>query len=796
MLKSYLTIAWRNMRRQPLYTLLNLAGLTIGIAAALLILLYINFETNYDYFHQNADRIFKINTDEITTNSKVMQVDWQGTAGLIAPYLQQDFPEVAGTTRLYQFFNNEQVDLNYENKVITTAHLTVADSTALNIFTFDFIYGTVQGALDGPNKIVLSENLAIRIFGNVDPVGKIVQTKLTHAQPNIKSDYSLMVTGVYRDFPKNSHWEVDAMISSTTDPYLRNYYFNTFNFNTYVLLKDGVVAADFQEKIPSIYRNYLDPDREPVMKEAHHQLVPLRKIHMQATGGYTYIYIFSAIGFLMLLISMISYVNLVTAQASRRAMEIGVRKVMGSTQSQLIRQFLSESMVYSSVAIVIALGTMFYLIPSINTLLGLQLAAGQLMHPQVLLGLLAFLLLIGILGGSYPAFFLSSFEPITVLKGKLTKGSPLRRALVATQFGVVMIVLICTGMIYEQLQYMRHKDLGFNQDQVVHLEMTGEGALEKLPVLKNALKQSSAITSVGTASFLPGLGMSRRPISADNGESKEPQFVDYGFIDYDYFQTLDMDLRAGRNFSIDHPKDATESVVVNEQFAKAYGLDDPIGEHIRFGDSGNPNYETIVGVVKDFHSSTLHTSIPPQIFFLRPASYNLAVKINQNPAMSIPHIEETWRSIFPNAPFAYRFLDEDLAQAYETDQIRGKIFLLFSGITIAIAFLGLFGLVAYIARQRVKEIGIRRVLGASTWHVVSLLSKDFLCLVVAVAVPSFAVAWYFVQNWLKDYAYRAEMNYSLFLYTLLFVLGLTLLTTLFHALRATQLHPAKALKEE
>ena len=796
MLKNHLIIAWRNMRRQPLYTLLNLVGLTIGIAAALLILLYINFETNYDRFHHKADRIFKIHTDEIITQSKTMEVDWQTTSGPIAPYLQQDFPEVAATTRLYQFFNNEQVDLSYEDKAITTSSLTVADSTALHIFTFDFLYGTIQGALDGPNKIVLSENLATRIFGNVDPVGKIIQTNLIHARPDMKSDYSLMVTGVYRDFPQNSHWEVEAMISSTTDPYLKDYDFNAFTFNTYALLKDGVVASDLQEKISSIYRNYLDPDREPLMKEAHHQLVPLKEIHMQATGGYSYIYIFSVIGFLMLLISIISYVNLVTAQASRRAMEIGVRKVMGSTQLQLIRQFLSESMVYSSVAIVIALGAMFYLIPSINTLLGLQLSAGQLAHPEVLLGLLAFLFLIGVLGGSYPAFFLSTFEPITVLKGKLTKGSPLRRALVATQFGVVMIVLICTGMIYEQLQYMRHKDLGFNQDQVIHLEMTGEGALEKLPVLKNALKERSAITSVGTASFLPGLGMGRRPISADNGESKEPQFVDFGFIDYDYFQTLDIDVTAGRNFSIDHPKDATESVVVNEQFAKAYGLDHPVGEHIRFGDSGNPNYETIVGVVKDFHSRTLHTSIPPQIFFLRPASYNLAVKINQAPATSIAYIEETWQSVFPNTPFTYRFLDEDLAQAYETDQIRGKIFLLFSGITIAIAFLGLFGLVAYIARQRVKEIGIRRVLGASTWHIVSLLSKDFLYLVVAVAVPSFAVAWYFIQNWLKDYAYRVEINYSLFLYTLLFVLGLTLLTSLFHALRATQLHPAKALKEE
>lgn len=795
MIKNYLKITRRNMVRQPINTLLNLICLTIGMAAALLILLYVNFEINYDRFHEKAAQIYRVETPALKTD-KVIQVGWTNTSALIAPYMKKDYPEVEATARIYQFFNNESIELELDGKKTIAQEVVVADSTTLDIFTFDFIYGGQKDALQGPNKVLLTKSLATKIFGNIDPTGKVINTTLTHHQPNINPNYALQVTGVYEDLPQNSHLDLEAMISAESDPVLNDYYFNRVSFTTYALLKEGTDTEALSKKLTGIYTNYLDANIEPVLKEAYHSLVPLTSIHLNATGGYTYLYIFSAIGLLMLLIAVISYVNLVTAQASKRALEIGVRKVMGSTRTQIIVQFLAESLAFSLLATLLALVLVYYSITPLNTLLGLQIDAAQMAQSQVVAGVIFMLILLAILGGSYPALFLSAFQPIDILKGKLAKGNPVRRALVAIQFGVVIFVLVSTGMIYEQLQFMRQKDLGFNKEQIVHIELDVEDAQEKATLLKTTLAQNSIISSVGTASFVPGLGMGRRPISADNGTSKAAQFVHLGSIGYDYLKTMDIELVDGRNYSIEHPSDLSEHVIINRKLAEDFGLKKPVGERIRFGDSGNPNFKTIVGVVEDFHQSTLHNDIAAQLFLLAPTSYNLAVKTNGNTAEAIVHIEKSWKAVFPNEAFSFRFLDDDLANAYETDQVRGRIFILFSCITILIAFLGLFGLVAYIAQQRVKEIGIRRVLGASTWNVVSLISKDFLVLVSLAAIPAFIGAWYFCQQWLESFAYRTEMNYLLFGLVLIFTLVLTFTTTSLHAIRTVQLNPADTLKTE
>ena len=796
MFHNYLKIIWRNIYRQPAYTILNLSCLSLGIAAALIILLYLDFELNFDQFHEQKDRIYRIETKAIHTHKKVMNVNWDRTSAPLGPYIQQDFPEVESYTRFYRFFHNESVNLTIGDKIIAEDEIMVADASALTIFSFDFMYGAAETALTEPNQIILTESLAQRIFGDINPVGKIIDCELTHILPDVNPAYSLIVSGVYRDFPRNSHLFSQAFISAATDPRLMDYEIGRFSFYSYVLLKAGIEPNQLVEKLPSIYEKYIDPEQEPILKYAVHELIPLAKIHLSETGGYTYLYIFAAVGLLLLLIAMISYVNLVTAQASKRALEIGIRKVVGGNRRQLITQFLGESLAFTLLALVLAILFVFSIIPLLNELLALQLMTQQLAQPQVIIGMLGILLTLGILGGSYPAFFLSAFQPITILKDKMVKGTSLRRALVGIQFVVVLIVLISTGMIYEQLNFLRKKDLGFNREQIVLLNFSSEADLQKMTALKETIKESPLIDAVGTASFLPGVGMGRRPLSADNGTSRESQFVNFGRIDYDFLETMDIKLIAGRNFSIAHPSDEEENLLVNEAMVKSFGLKNPIGEKVRYGDAGNPNFKTIIGVVKDFHQSTLHQPIAPQMFLLNPFNYEIVVKIDGDVSKGMVHLEKAWGTIFPTAVFNYRFLDDALQRAYVTDQTRGNIFVLFSILTIVITFLGLFGLVAYIAQQRVKEIGIRKVLGASLNNIVWLIAKDFLWLVLLAAIPAFLIAYYFIDIWLQDFAFRTTINPLIFGLVLVVLLSLTFLVTSLHAIKTALLNPSRTLKSE
>lgn len=796
MLRNYLKIIWRNIYRQPIYTILNLTCLSLGIAAALVILLYLDFELNFDRFHEKKDRIYRIETKAIQTHQKVIEVNWDQTSGPLHTYVLQDFPEVEKMVRFYRFFRNEAVSLIVGEKTIEANEVMVVDASVTDIFSFDFIYGNSTTVLQAPNQIILTESLAKRLFGTSNPVGKIINCQLTHILPDVNPNYALIVSGVYKDFPANSHLFSEALISAATDPRLTDYEIGRFTFYSYVLLKEGITPIQLKEKLPSIYEKYIDPEKEPVLKKAIHELVPLPKIHLKETGGYTYIYIFAGVGFLLLLIAMISYVNLVTAQASKRILEIGIRKVMGGSRSQLIVQFLGESICFTTLAFFLALILVFVGISPLNALLNLQLTTQQLMQPQVTAGMICLLLGLGILGGSYPAFFLSAFQPVRMMKGKLAKGTPLRKSLVGIQFAIVLIVLVSTGMIYEQLQFMRQKDLGFNRSQIVQLNFAKEEDLQKVDALKTAFKERPMIMSVGTASFLPGIGMGRRPLSADNGISKESQFVHYGSIDDDFLETMEIELVAGRNFSTDYPNDVDQNIIVNEAMAKSFGLKNPIGEKVRYGDANNPNFKTIIGVVNDFHQSTLHQPIAPQIFTLAPANYEIAVKIDHNIPNALYHLEEVWTSIFPNSTFDYRFLEEDLERAYETDQIRGNIFGLFSGLTIIITFLGLFGLVAYIAQQRVKEIGIRKVLGASLPNIIFLMTKDFLWLTLLAAMPAFLIAYYFIDLWLQDFAFRASLNPFVFIGVFLFLIIATFLITSLHAVRTAQMNPAETLKND
>lgn len=796
MLKNYVLIAWRNIRRQPLYAVFNIMGLAVGISASLFILLYLHFELNYDQFHSEKDRLFRLQTDELKMRSRDIQVSWSTVPRNFAALARQDFPEIEATISFHQFFSEGEVNFVHEGKTTSESAVYAVDSNLLQVLGYELIAGNPKAALSGPNKIVVSESLAKRLFGTTAALGKMLSTQLTHIFPDTENNYTLEISGVFKDLPANTHLTAEALLSAETDPHLNDHYFNRFNATTYVLLHPGVDPAEFAPKLTGIYERYLDPEREPVMVSAKHRLLPITAIHMAATGGYTYLYIFSGIGLLLLLIAMISYINMVTAQASRRALEVGLRKVLGSLRQHLIFQFLTESLLLTSVALALALGLVILFIHPLNELLNLQLSIAQLLSPAIVSAGIGVLLLVGVLGGSYPAFFLSSFAPITVMKGKRSKGSSLRSALVGIQFMVVIFVLICTGMIYEQLQFMRHKDLGFEQEQIIRLGLEGADVEQKYPILRQGLLQHTRITGVGAGSFMPGMGqMGRRPISAEGTAGLEPQFVRFGQIDDHYLETMEIELLDGRNFSPEFPADDTTAVIVNEAFCRNFGLENPIGARIRFGDSGNPNFETIVGLVKDFHQSSLHDPIESQVFF-RGTGLQVAIKVQGDIQTALSNIETSWNKSYPATPFNYEFLNEELATIYETDQIRGKIFFALSLISMFIAFLGLFGLASYVTTQRDKELAVRKIVGAKSRDLVQLLTKDFILLVLLAAVPAAISSWFLIKNWLADFAYQTPMNYGIFLGVFVFTLLLVALTTGLHAVRAASLNPAEALKRE
>lgn len=794
MLKSYLKLFLRNLRRQPVYTLLNLSCLAIGMAAAIFILLYLDFEMNYDRVHQKGEQIYRVNTTAIKTHERTIDVAWQRSPANFGALVQQDYPEVESFVRFFSFYSNA-VRFEYRQQTIEMEpeQVIAADSNVFQLFTFELLRGDPADALNGPNKIVLSETLADRIFGTDDPVGQVLDTRLVHSLTNGEADYPLEVTGVYRDLPPNTHLLVHAMISAETDEELNNYYFGRFNVHTYLLLKDRVDPEALTAKLTAIYDRYLDPALDPVLVNVTHELVPLYKIHLSETGGTTYLLIFSGIGFLLLLIAFFGYINLVTAQAGRRALEIGLRKVLGSERRQLITQFMAESLFFTILSLTVAVGLVTLLAGPVNRLLELQVDIAQLWQARPLMIMLGGILLLGLAGGSYPAFFLSSFQPVKVLKGKLHRSAPLHKYLVGFQFAVVIFVLTSTGMIYQQLEYLKRKDLGFAQDQILQLDLAGQEGLDKVQVFKESLRKDPNILSVASCSFIPGVGgMVRQPASA---EGSEPQFIHHGRIDYDYLETMDIDLVAGRNFSPDFPADSATNVLVNKTFVRHFELgDNPLEKQVRLGGWGNPNSLRIIGVVEDFHQSSLHAAIEPQMFRLRPRSNDLMVKVAEDPTAALTRIEATWRELFPEEAFHYRFLDEVLLERYREDQKRGSIFLFFSLVTLLIAFAGLYGLAAYLTTQRTREVGIRKVLGAGIPNIILLFTRDFLLLAVIAAVPGLILAWYTIRQWLENFAFRTPMNYLLFILVLLSVLLLTFVTVGWHAARAASLNPKETLR--
>lgn len=615
--------------------------------------------------------------------------------------------------------------------------------------------------------------------------------------------------------PQHSHLIANAMISSNSIPSLNEPNagnWGGFGIYSYVLLREDAEAAAFAAKLPEVIEKYVAVIFDEFNIKVKYELIPLTDIHLKSTfenepeptGEIGFLYIFGAVALFILLIACINYMNLATARATRRATEVGVRKVLGSDRRQLIAQFLSESLLFTLTSLLLSFLLVLLLLPIFNNAFDMQLSRLLLFSPPVLLGALGVVILTGIIGGSYPAFYLSSFRPIAVLKGTLGKGSGnpnLRKALVSVQFTITIFMLIGTGIIYDQMSYLRNKNLGFNKENVLTFSLQGRDAREKYPTLREKLLQNPKISTIGTASTRPGEGAGKNVMNVETAQGTMEQYgVDLYGVDYEFFPTLEVELAEGRFFNEEYRTDSTQAVLVNEAMVQRMGWSDPIGRRVQMGTNDTLPMLQVVGVVKDFHQLSLYDPIESLLFLPRANNSEVHVRINpQSPAelaQIIAFAGQQWQEIFPNQPFEYDFVDASFMEAYEADQIRARIFTFFSVLMIFIACLGLIGLASFTAEQRTKEIGVRKVLGANTSDIIYLLTRNFVLLVALATIPAFIAAWYFMSQWLETFSYHTSMNYWLYGSAFVIVAFITILATGYHALKAAHGNPVEALKYE
>ena len=777
----------------------------------MLIGLYVLDEISFDRFHEKADRIYRINSD-IRFGGTDLKL--AVTSDPMGATLKKDYPQVEQFTRIYASdgpkFIKKGTEYIRENDVV------FADSTVFDVFTFPVISGNAQTALDKPNTVVISETAARKYFGSTDVLGKTLEVGI--------NDLILYnITAVFKDMPQNAHFHFEMMFSMDNVDYgFGNFLSN--NFSTYIVLNEGTDYKVFEKKFDEVVAKYVLPQAKQLMqinsmdefKQAgnnlQYSLIPLTDIHLKSdrfpelgtNGDIQYVYIFSIVALFVLLLACINFMNLSTARSANRAKEVGIRKVLGTERSTLMAQFIAESSLMSYLAFFIALLLTWLALPAFNDIAAKSFSFKTLLTIQNLPFLLVLPLLIGILAGYYPAFFLSSFKPIAVLKGKINAGfqrSNFRNALVTFQFVTSIFLVIGTMVVYKQLNYIQTKNIGFNKDQV--LVINGTGSLRKnAEVFKNEVLKISGVKNGTFAGFLPVSNSSRN----DNTFSKEAVMdMKNGFnmqvwsIDHDYISTLGMEIIKGRNFSKAFSTDSS-GVIINETTAKLLGYDDPIGKKIYHSD-GTPGApviaQEIVGVVKNFHFESLRQNIGPLCMKLDRAPYAMAFKVNTNDIRTlVKSVEAKFKSIAPEMPFKYNFLDDRFDEMYRTEQRVGKVALTFAMLTIFIACLGLFGLITYISEQRTKEIGIRKVLGASVGNITTLLTKDFIKLVlIAIAIAS-PIAWWAMHKWLQDFAYRIDIQWWVFALAGVIALLIALLTVSFQAIKAALANPVKSLRTE
>ena len=799
MIKNYLKIAWRSIFRYKIYSFLNIGGLAIGIASFLFILFYVVDELSYDKHHSRANNIYRVCRLYIANG---VEEDAATLSWPAAGALQNAYP--AMIKKYVRFFNFQTPKLmfEYEQKKFNERRVFLADSTVFDVFDYEFVLGNKEGALDRPFTIIITESTARKYFGDENPLGK---------EFTVETQGRFEVTGVIKDLPPQSHFIFDFLGSINSVPQIFGGQFpQTWIWNpcwTYVLLEDGVSPNQLSERFPEFHQNhYFDfPNQDITL-----HLQKLTDIHLHSNLVYeitqnsniTYIYLLSAIAIFILIIASINFMNLATAASAGRAKEIGIKKVLGANRPQLITQFLGESIVTTYIALIVAIIFMLILLTPFNNFTGKLFTPAIFLQTGNFILIVALGIILGVSSGLYPAFFLSAFQPVKVLKGTLAKGSNsafARKILVIVQFTISISLIVGTLIVFRQIRYMRSAELGFNKDHVIALPVFNTGILQQYDAFINEIKQHPQVVNATGMEDLLGVDHNTRQFFIEGYDPDKPLYYPGFFVKYDFLETFDIEVVSGRSFSREFPADTLEAIMINEAMVQHLGWtnENAIGRSIR--SNGN---ERVVGVFKNFKAMSLHK--PESTFILdmtqpqfRGFMRYLGIRVrSDNYQDIIPFLEEKWKLFEPDRPFEYTFLDQEIYKLYSNEEKFGQLAIVLTILAIIIACLGLFGLTSFLATQRTKEIGIRKVLGSTVPNLVYLISRDFLSLVLLSNVIAIPLSFWVMRNWLQNFAYRTSIGVTAFAIAAVSALIIAFLTVSYQAIKTALINPSKALRYE
>ncbi|GAB2960643.1 ABC transporter permease [Hymenobacter coalescens] len=808
MLKNYLLVAYRNLLRHKGFSFLNIAGLALGLTACLLIGLFVHDELQFDRFVPDGDRIYRVYTRQIQSEAPESH---SSVSPMFATTLKREFPEVEQTVRILMIGNSLNL-LDVGDKKMYLDNGIITDSTFFGVFQLPFKYGSAAHALSAPTSVVLAEDVARNLFGDVNPVGKELKI----------SKSTFLVTGVLQGSLSKFHLKMNYLmpLAAYQLPPQRMEKWGWQQFYTYVKLRPGAHGSQTEAKL----QDYLTQKVQPTLSEEDRLTVrpylqPLLEAHLYSSsfkydpavkGNITYVKALSFIAAFILLIAGFNFVNLATAKSMQRAKEVGIRKTIGASQRQLMLQFLSETVLLTLVSVLLATVLTALLLPSLNAFTGKSMTFDLLANPA-LLGLLAVLtVVVGLVAGFYPALVLSSFQPVKVLKsavvtdGLFGRVQWLRHGLIVVQFALSVFLIVCAFVVFEQVSYLHNKDLGFNRDQIMFFPMRGDNMNKQYEAFKHELEQVPGVVSASIGYGFPGDQVAGDGlIVPTKGEMKEHSATQL-MVDYDYLKTLNLQLVAGRNFSKEQRTDADHAFILNETAVKEFGFGTPqqaLGQTVQWPIWNDKNPDSlkvgkIIGVVKDFHYKSLYDRLEPAVLQIHPPAYwKVAVKLKpENIGSSVEGVKQVWARFSPDTPIEYRFLDDSFGQMYQAEDKLNSLLWVFTGVAIFVGCLGLFGLATYAAERRKKEIGIRKVLGAGVGSIVGLLSREFLVLVAVAALIAFPAAWLAMNRWLQDFAYRIDIPLWAFMAAGALAAAVAFLTVGYQAVRAATANPIKNLR--